>query len=308
MNEFKYKLKFLGLQFRRALNVIYGRLTFQRHLFEQMQQVQIFRFLKKNLSVNYPVNNNEKEIDSVKVFIFWYQGVKLAPPVTQFCLKSMKKNLKNCELIFIDKNNLSNYVDLPYFILDKVEKNIISLTHFSDILRVNLLAQHGGFWLDSTIFVAHETNVKELLKKNNGFYTQKMIYSPLSPHISRSMWTGYLMGTNTMNHSFFVYLSELLNCYWKKFNTLADYFLIDYMIMLAYTNNEQISDMINNININSSSFNITKKLNLPFVEKQIELLTDNFYKLTNKIEFNTTYNGDLTLFGYLQNYFNEIKK
>ena len=35
----------------------------------------------------------------------------------------------------------------------KKDKGIITRTNYSDLLRLSLLAKHGGMWMDSTFFV-----------------------------------------------------------------------------------------------------------------------------------------------------------
>lgn len=34
-----------------------------------------------------------------------------------------------------------------------MEKGIITNTHFSDLLRIELLINHGGLWLDATTYL-----------------------------------------------------------------------------------------------------------------------------------------------------------
>ena len=59
---------------------------------------------------------------------------------------------KDAELIILTKENLSQYCSIPDHIYQKLEAGIITLTHFSDIVRVTALAVRGGLWLDATIF------------------------------------------------------------------------------------------------------------------------------------------------------------
>ena len=44
-------------------------------------------------------------------------------------------------------------VNMPDYIIRKQQSGEIDLTHFSDILRMMLLAQHGGIWMDSTLLI-----------------------------------------------------------------------------------------------------------------------------------------------------------
>ena len=53
----------------------------------------------------------------------------------------------------ITEKNYKDYVNMPDYIIRKQQSGEIDLTHFSDILRMMLLARHGGIWMDSTLLI-----------------------------------------------------------------------------------------------------------------------------------------------------------
>ena len=61
----------------------------------------------------------------------------------------------NCgyEVVVLDGNNYKEYVKLPDFIMKKVKKWKITLTHLSDIIRMGILRQYWGIWVDATVFI-----------------------------------------------------------------------------------------------------------------------------------------------------------
>ena len=87
-----------------------------------------------------------------KIFIYWEQGWNDAPYICKMCLKSWKKYNKNhFDIIALDNENIKNYLSNDVLdILNRIKLNK-SITASSDLLRVNLLANHGGFWVDATI-------------------------------------------------------------------------------------------------------------------------------------------------------------
>ena len=87
-----------------------------------------------------------------KIFIYWEQGWDDAPYICNMCLKSWKKYNKNhFDIIALDNKNIENYLSNDVLdILNRIKLNK-SITASSDLLRVNLLANHGGFWVDATI-------------------------------------------------------------------------------------------------------------------------------------------------------------
>jgi hypothetical protein len=94
------------------------------------------------------VNNDKND----KIFTLWLQGEDKAPPLVQACFRSVRKNCKQ-ELVVLDEKTVFDYITLPDAIMKKRKAGKISHAHFADICRVELLYNHGGFWLDSTGFV-----------------------------------------------------------------------------------------------------------------------------------------------------------
>ena len=96
--------------------------------------------------------NHESFITKPKLFIYWDQGWDSAPHICKMCLKSWKKyNENHFDIIALDNKNIKNYLSNDVLdILNRIKLNK-SITASSDLLRVNLLANHGGFWVDATI-------------------------------------------------------------------------------------------------------------------------------------------------------------
>jgi len=115
-------------------------------------KVAIPRYLKRyvpapgSIAEQTPVRDDKND----KVFMFW--GYKPMPPLVEACMRSAKKNLTQ-EVLQLNEKTLFNYIDLPGVIMDKRKNGQIEIAHFLDICRVELLHNHGGFWLDATGFV-----------------------------------------------------------------------------------------------------------------------------------------------------------
>ena len=75
-------------------------------------------------------------------------------------------------------------------------RTINSKQLLSDILRVNLLADHGGMWMDSTIYVT-----QDLPDWNLPFYTLKQDLPNDKSYFSLYRWSGFFQGgvKNKMN-------------------------------------------------------------------------------------------------------------
>ena len=96
--------------------------------------------------------------DDCPIFVCWLQGEEAMPPVVKACFASIKRFAQNHPVVLITSENFSQYVTIPDHILRKVSEGKITLTHFSDIIRVNLLAKYNAIWLDATIYLTAPLN------------------------------------------------------------------------------------------------------------------------------------------------------
>ena len=84
----------------------------------------------------------------MNIYILWFQGLSQAPEIVQWCVHSWKKYNPDWTIIVLDYDNLHKYVDLRKVMYDKD----IELCHLADIVRMILLRDHGGLWVDATSF------------------------------------------------------------------------------------------------------------------------------------------------------------
>ena len=92
----------------------------------------------KEFIANLPLYNHT-HIRSKKIFWLWFQGERNASNISKACLNSIFRNCKSHEIILINQKNMNQYVHFPFFILNKLKNNSFSITHFSDLLRLELL-------------------------------------------------------------------------------------------------------------------------------------------------------------------------
>lgn len=162
------------------------------------------------------------------IWICWFQGEEQMPLLVKKCLKSVQKYSGKHEVHIITMDNFEDYMTVPNYILDKVKRKEITLTHFSDIVRNNLLANYGGIWLDATIYIT-----AELKGWNLPFFTIKQDRPADYIFVSEYKWTGFCMGgvrDNILN----MFVKDMFNEYHKNECGLIDFFLIDYIIALGY--------------------------------------------------------------------------
>lgn len=162
------------------------------------------------------------------VWTIWLQGMDEAPYIVKKCYESMKKNIKNRKIIVITEKNYTQYVNFPGFIIEKYKKGIISKVHFSDLLRIELLAKYGGTWLDGTVYCT-ELNDKDYILDADLFLFQ-CLKPGLDGHCSSiSSW----LMTASSNNRIILLTRALLHNYWANHDYAVDYFILHYFFQMA---------------------------------------------------------------------------
>jgi len=265
----------------------------------------------------------KKRIDSLStiepqstIWVCWWDGYESMPPLVKACYSSIKQYAGTHPVQLITKHNFSDFISIPEYVLEKVNAGIITITHFSNIIRANLLYEHGGIWMDSTILVT-----QDILLENMPFYTLKApapksssvtlarfagisnpsagIYDDTNPQTSR--WSGFLLA-GTKHSIVFEYMREILYAYWKDHDDQIDYVLYDYTIALGYEYISSFKKLVDNVPCsNVEKFILEKNLDKEFSEEMFShYRTTPFHKLTWKSKFAShTKDGKLTIYGYL---------
>ena len=128
----------------------------------------------------------------------------------------------------LTKDNYREYITFPGFIQEKIDSGVITKTHMSDLLRLELLIRHGGTWLDATVLCS-SPEVPSYMMDSDLF-----VFQDLKPgwdgHCQRiSSW----MITARTGHPILRLTRALLYEYWRKNTQMADYFLFHDFFELA---------------------------------------------------------------------------
>lgn len=224
----------------------------------------------------YNVNNT--------IWIFWWQGEDSMPDIVKKCYNSVQRFCGNKKIVLITKDNIRDYTDISENIYLKLNSGVITFTHFSDILRANLLKNNGGLWMDATIYVTNSLDnieLKELL--------YRVSQSKDTFNISFGRWTGFFMG-GPSGMDIMSFMDRLYQCYWEEYDELIDYFLIDYALDYAWNKNlsEFKSLEYKYKNIDPHLFDMQKFLNSKYDEMIWNDLTrnTNLFKLSYKKKIN----------------------
>lgn len=158
---------------------------------------------------------------SDKIWICWFQGMDNAPELVQKCYESVKRNLTGKEIILITSENMNDYVQFPDYIIEKWKAGVITHTHLTDLLRLELLIRYGGMWLDATVFCSGG-DIPDYFFESALFFYQSLKPGRDGKSIYISSW---LMSAKT-NNKVLMATRELCYEYWKRNNSMCDYYLL----------------------------------------------------------------------------------
>lgn len=196
---------------------------------------------KKNLEYfDKNWQNDVSHIVSNKVWICWFQGMENAPQLVQKCYQSVKENMPDREVILLTSDNMFDYIDFPEFILDKWKKGIITHTHMTDLMRLELLINYGGLWLDATVFCS-DSHIPDYI-----FDSDLFLFQCLKPGRDghANYVSSWLMEAKT-NNRVLMATRDLCYAYWAENNSMWDYFLLhDFMSIVMDRYPEEAAKII----------------------------------------------------------------
>lgn len=214
----------------------------------------------------------------------------------KFCIKSIeKKNNKLRHIIIISKDNYYQYCKIPSKIIDKFNRGNISITHFSDLLRLDLLYTYGGIWIDSTMWLVD--NMPSNIDKLPLFTIKHGQFSDW--HVCRGLWSSFFLACGK-GDSFIGFARELLFSYWYRFDTIICYLLTDVLFCVAYDTFDWARKEIDDIPWNNSDVfklqdNCSRKYNEPLFNNWCKQTFA--FKLSYKRPFPEKINGEITFWG-----------
>lgn len=189
--------------------------------------------LKYSYACDWKAKNWKPQKGDKIIWTCWWQGVENAPLLVQRCIQSMREHANGYEVKIIDQTNWQRYIQIPKYIFQKHEQGIIPHAHFADIIRLYLLLEYGGIWIDSTILLT------DVLPD----YIQD---APLFMY--RSGGRGDTLMVNPFiaafpHHPFLEDVLRLLLEYWKQENRLVAYIIMPLFCTMVVRKSPYYSEL-----------------------------------------------------------------
>lgn len=235
--------------------------------------------------------------DNFFVWFMWLQGLEEAPRLVKANFDNLIQMFGEKNVHLVTENNLDEYIDLPDFIKQKKISGTISPTHFSDIVRIQLLTTYGGMWVDATVFFSER--LPSIIMEQDFFVPQTLKPGKDGRSIPVSNW----LIISKKNNKITARIRDLLFFYWKNNNNLWDYFIFHHFVVIAFEEfRSQYDRILPYDNTQSHALLIAMK------ERKVSEETINNYitlspihKLTNKVENEVERENQKLLIEYIEN-------
>jgi mannosyltransferase OCH1-like enzyme len=236
--------------------------------------------------------NNEKEL--LPIWVFWWQGLDKMPPIIKSCYDSKIAHSNGHPIILLTEDNYSKYVEFPKFILKQLESGQLRIQHFADMLRIKLLREYGGMWMDASIYCNRD--IPEDFFDYSVFSLKNSTDNPY--FISNDKWTTFLIGGHS-SHPIFEFIDDIFMDYCKNEKPFIDYFMFDEIIALAYNNINIVKRDMDIIPFCKGDYRwLSKHIKSEVTDELLLEMKNNnsvFYKIPWKME----HCGDKSFFEYI---------
>lgn len=288
---------------RLIAHMVWNRLRYRHYLdYLKADRPYKFQFLRRHYGhliekcKENPVTDKPNE---GPIWVCWWQGEEQMPDIVRMCYDSLKRNAPSDRpIVLLHSENFREYADIPEYIIDKFEKKVMSITHFSDILRMTLLAKHGGLWIDASVFLSDKMPSRVFEKP---YFTGT---SPAYPDsIAQSKYTVFLLAA-AAEAPWIVLARDVLYEYWKKSWVLLDYMLVNYILTLGLKSIPELQMQIQECVYDTPHMTaIQDNRNVICTPDQYKKMVSecSFFKLSYKLDFKEfDENGNLTYYGMLR--------
>lgn len=237
------------------------------------------RYMNKDIFVIEDLKANKGVRQNGIIWIFWLQGMESAPKIVRKCYESVCRNKPDgLEVLLLTEKNLDEYIQLPDYIWQKYKEGYISVTHLSDIVRLELLCTYGGCWVDATVFCSG--TIPEYMVKRDIFFFRATLMD--RPVIKMSSWW-----VSADRHNRIIQAArKMIHAYWANEYDIQNYFLLHIVMSKIIDEDSACHAIFSSIPYfnNSTAHVLQRKLAIEYDEKEWEIIKDisPIHKLTYK--------------------------
>lgn len=228
--------------------------TRNKQVKELIDQERVAVYLKRHYSrYIHDVEYTETAVPKI-VWICWLQGEENAPALVKQCIRSVRRYASDCEVRILTEQNLGEYVTFPDDVWAKYRSGKIPFTQFSDLLRVALLAEHGGIWMDATVLLTDR--LPDYVSSGSLFMFRES-WLQRGVTVASSWFLASCAG-----HPIMVNMRDLLVRYWQRESHLRHYFIVHLFMSVLVRNSEQCKALfermpyVSNVDVHTMMFRL----------------------------------------------------
>ncbi|EHK90794.1 capsular polysaccharide synthesis protein [Aggregatibacter actinomycetemcomitans] len=234
----------------------------------------------------------KKDLGNKKIiWQYWGQGwgSENLPDIVKICRRSVQENKGDYEVIYLDDQNLIEYIEFPDFVSEKRKNTSFRHVFFSDLLRLALLKCYGGIWVDATFlftalipskfssmdfFVFQRSplaqNKEKWQRLNSDYFSWKENH--------RANFLSSIMFSKSGNRTV-IMLLQLMLWYWKTQENIPHYFF--FQILFDELKKENLIEEFELVD-DTLPHLLFSELNNPFDKNRLDEITAqcNQHKLT----------------------------
>ena len=171
------------------------------------------------------------------IWQYWAQGYDNLPQQVGECLASVDKYAGDYTIVRLCDADVEQYIDIPDFVRDK--RGLMTTAHFSDLLRLILLATYGGIWMDATILLSGPIPERYLqqdffvFRRDDSEQSKLYWKNVYAYYFGWAKWFRVNMLSSFMSAraggEIILDLCDLMLLWWQMHDAMPDYFFFQIM-------------------------------------------------------------------------------
>jgi hypothetical protein len=237
--------------------------------------------IKKALLATKEIKPCNPKNDERIVFVFWGQGEENMPSLIKDCYDSIKRHMPY-RVILLTMENYKEYASLDSVIFESLSQGRISMTHFSDLLRLKLLSEYDCIWCDLTLLFIKDVPAEVFdmeyynIKNNHGFIDRTKF--PFYPNLK--IGNIYFIRSKSYKKPFLFIYHFYLN-YLKKYHRMYEYFTTALLLEFFYHEDEEFHHLVDDLEENNQNCEVL----LPLLNEKKQITKEELNTISKDVVF-----------------------
>lgn len=218
----------------------------------------------------------EKQLDN-PIWIYWNKEIDCAPEIVQKCYESICR-YSSQEIVLLNDQNLSEYIQLPNYIEKKKEVGQILMAGYAELMKFALLEHYGGTWIDPTVYLTDF--IPDAIVESDFFAMRNSLLLIDNPVLYPAWFLHAKKGNKTIRE-----IRNVAFAYWQKNKHLIEYLVLNLIITQVIKSEPETEQVIPYINSDYSEY-LVKVFGDDFSEDKWEWIKSltGIHKLTFKLQ------------------------